>query len=151
LVFNGQGKSVQAQSTLSRVLTLTEPEGYGRLFVDEGPQMARLLRLAAAEGINPDYIDQLLRAFAAGEPGDERVKGIKTTSANALVEPLSDREIEVIQCIAEGLSNREIAQKLTISLTTVKSHTRNIYGKLGVNSRTQAVAQARAWGILPTT
>jgi LuxR family maltose regulon positive regulatory protein len=113
--------------------------------------MARLLRQTAAKDINLGYIDQLLRAFAAGEPGNEKVKGIKPSSVSTLVEPLSDRELEVLQCIAEGLSNREVAQKLTISLTTVKSHTRNIYGKLGVNSRTQAVAQARARGILSTT
>ena len=67
-----------------------------------------------------------------------------------LVEPLSERELEVLQLIAEGLTNQEVATRLFLTLNTVKVHTRNIYGKLGVNNRTQAVAQARALGILPS-
>ena len=74
----------------------------------------------------------------------------KDLPPSSLIEPLSAREIEVLQLIAEGLSNREIAQRLVIALSTVKVHTRNIYGKLGVKSRTQAVARARALGVLPT-
>jgi len=151
LVFNEQGKSKQALASLSRTLTLAEPEGYVRLFVDAGPPMARLLYMAAANDLNHSYIDQLLGAFNTREPEEEKAGKIESSSDSKLVEPLSDREIEVLQCIAEGLSNREVAQKLSISITTIKSHTRNIYGKLGVNSRTQAVAKARVWGILPST
>ncbi len=150
LVFNGQSKSTQAQVTLSRTLILAESEGYVRLFVDEGPLMAQLLYQATTNDINSGYVNQLLRAFDTREPEDERAEALESSSGSKLVEPLSDREIEVLICIAEGLSNREVAQKLTISVTTIKSHTRNIYGKLDVNSRTQAVAQARAWGILPS-
>jgi LuxR family maltose regulon positive regulatory protein len=75
----------------------------------------------------------------------------KQPAQSELVEPLSERELEVLQLIAEGLTNPEIASKLYLSLNTVKVHTRNIYGKLGVNNRTQAVARARALGGLPST
>jgi len=149
LVFNGQGELDRAKTTLTQALMLAEQEGYVRLFVDEGPHVFRLLCLStAAAHSNSAYINQLLNAFTLEQTHD---KGIKPTiSTDALVEPLSNREIEVIQCIAEGLTNSRIAQRLFISLTTVKTHTRNIYSKLGINSRTQAVARARALGILIT-
>jgi LuxR family maltose regulon positive regulatory protein len=95
--------------------------------------------LPQARHIAPDFVDQVLNA-AGVEPVIPRVQ--------ALVEPLSERELEVLQLIAEGLTNREIGQRLFITPGTVKVHTSNIYGKLGVHSRTQAVAQARALGIL---
>jgi LuxR family maltose regulon positive regulatory protein len=104
--------------------------------------MAPLLYRVAADSAHSNYIDRILGAIdldAIAQPSAAEAQ---------LVEPLSDREIEVLECISEGLSNREIAQRLTIALSTVKSHTRNIYSKMGVNSRTQAIAHARAWGIL---
>ncbi|MBU0494358.1 MAG: LuxR C-terminal-related transcriptional regulator [Chloroflexi bacterium] len=140
LAFQSQGDAEGALAPLARSLTLAEPEGYIRTFVDEGPPMATLLRQAAMRGIAPAYVGQLLAAFEASEP--------ETIPTQPLVEPLSERELEVLGLIAQGLSNREIAGRLVISLSTVKGHTANIYGKLGVNSRTQAVAQARALGIL---
>jgi LuxR family maltose regulon positive regulatory protein len=106
--------------------------------------MARLLYQVAQQGIVPEYVGYLLMAF---EPQDE-TKSPKTPDPKALIEPLSKREIEVLQLVAEGLTNREIAQRLSISLGTVKVHNSNIYGKLGVNSRTQAVARARTLGLL---
>ncbi len=148
LVFQGQGKAVQAVEVLSRIIALAKGEGYVRMFVDEGPPMARLLYQAAENDIHTEYIEQLLKAYEAKLPVGEQAEEQELSSSSKIIEPLSDREIEVLQCIAEGLSNREIAFRLTISLTTVKSHTRNIYGKLEVNSRTQAVAKARAWGLL---
>lgn len=148
LVLMGQGKSVRAQETLSNVLAEAEPEGYVRLFIDEGPPMAQLLFRVAANSTKSSYINRLLDLIdvQVASEGDK-----PEYSESQPVEPLSNREIEVLECIDEGLSNREIAQRLTISLSTVKSHTRNIYGKLGVNSRTQALAYARAWGILTST
>jgi LuxR family maltose regulon positive regulatory protein len=142
LALDGQGKTTEAQEVLSRSLTQAGPEGYVRLFADEGSRMAPLLYRVAADSAHSNYIDRILGAIdldAIAQPSAAEAQ---------LVEPLSDREIEVLECISEGLSNREIAQRLTIALSTVKSHTRNIYSKMGVNSRTQAIAHARAWGIL---
>jgi LuxR family maltose regulon positive regulatory protein len=118
--------------------------------VDEGPPMARLLYEAAARGIATDYVRQLLAAFPIAEP---RQTGPSRTQApeSELIESLSERELEVLQLIAEGLTNPEIASDLYLALNTVKAHTRNIYGKLGAHSRTQAVARARALGVLPST
>jgi LuxR family maltose regulon positive regulatory protein len=109
--------------------------------------MARLLYEAATRGVAPDYARLLLAAFPAAEP--EQTDSLKTqTPKSELIEPLSEREIEVLQLIAEGLTNQEIANRLYLSLNTVKAHTRNIYGKLDVHHRTGAVARARSLGIL---
>ena len=111
--------------------------------------MAHLLYEALSREIAPDYVSQLLAAFPIDEP--EQTDPTKSqVPESELVEPLSEREIEVLQLIAEGLTNPEIAARLYLSLNTVKVHTRNIYGKLGVNNRTGAVARARALGILPS-
>ena len=136
------GDTDEALDTLSRALALAEPEGYVRMFVDEGAPMARLLYEAAARGITPEYAGRLLAAF----PDVDAVQ--PKPSPTEMVEPLSARELEVLGLIAEGHSNQEIAAKLHLSLNTVKVHSSNIYGKLGVNSRTQAVAKAKTLGIL---
>jgi LuxR family maltose regulon positive regulatory protein len=133
---------------LHDALVLAEPGGFIRLFVDEGPPMARLLSEAAARGIAPEYTQRLLAAFSPAGPSrphPDRVDGPQSS----LVEPLSERELEVLQHIAEGLSNQEIASRLYLSPHTVKVHSRNIYGKLGVHNRTQAVTRARTLGMLP--
>jgi LuxR family maltose regulon positive regulatory protein len=146
LAFQVQGDIGQALTALEQALSVAEPGGYVRIFVDEGEPMAQLLYQAAARGIAPEYAGKLLSAFPAAEPATKpRQPQVE------MIEPLSEREIEVLQLIAEGLSNREIAQKLFLSVNTVKVHTYNIYGKLSVHSRTQAVAQARALGILPSS
>ncbi len=149
LVLNAREKQDQAVRTLSRALALAEPQNYVRIFVDEGEPMVRLLYQAAAEGIAPIYTSELLAAFP--DTALMPVERSRRKTASKMIEPLSGREIEVLDCIAEGLSNREIAQRLTISLTTVKTHTRNIYSKLDVNSRTQAVAKGKALGIFLDT
>jgi LuxR family maltose regulon positive regulatory protein len=145
LAFQAQGDGDQALSVLEQALTNAEPGGFVRIFVDEGEPMAQMLYVAAARGIAPQYAGRLLAAFPTAEATPQRERPAE------MVEPLSERELEVLQLIGEGFSNREIAQELTLSVNTVKVHTSNIYGKLGVNSRTQAVARARALGILPSS
>ena len=137
LAHAAQGDLPQALVPLEHALALAEPEGYVRLFVDEGPPMALLLRTMQQEGGRTNgYLHTLLAAIG-GQPD--------LSSAEEL---LSEREREVLQLIAEGLSNQELAARLFLSPHTIKVHTRNIYGKLGVSSRTQAVARARTLGIL---
>jgi LuxR family maltose regulon positive regulatory protein len=144
LACQARGDVETALDALERALLLAEPGGYVRIFVDGGPPMARLLYAAAAHEIAPEYVGKLLAAF----PGTEAAAPPLELPAD-MVEPLSEREIQVLRLIAEGLSNREIAQQLVLSLNTVKGHTRSIYGKLGVHSRTQAIARARTFGVLP--
>jgi LuxR family maltose regulon positive regulatory protein len=147
LALDAQGQSDEALRPLSQALTLGKPQGYVRIFVDEGEPMAHLLYRAAAHGITPGYTGALLAALQnlrLAPVGESEVR----EPISGIIDPLSVRELEVLDCLAEGLSNREIAQQLTISLTTVKTHTRNIYRKLDVNSRTQAVARGKALGII---
>ena len=147
LSLQNQEDTDQALATLEKALALAEPEGYIRVFVDEGPPMARLLYDAANRGISQQYARRLLSAFPVAEP--ELADSLRTRVPKPeFVEPLSERELEILQLIAEGLTNPEIASRLYLSLNTVKVHTRNIYGKLGVHSRTQAVARSQELGLL---
>ncbi len=155
LAHQGRGNTDEALLALERALSNAEPRGYVRSFVDEGPPMTSLLSEAAARGIAPDYVQTLLAAL--GEAREDTVSSgaseaapspIVHRSPSPMLEPLTERELEVIQLIAEGLSNREIADQLVLAPSTVKVHTRNIYGKLGVHRRTQAVTRARELGLL---
>jgi LuxR family maltose regulon positive regulatory protein len=137
------GEKEEAVQLLGDALALAEPGGFIRLFVDEGMPMAHLLSEAAALGMMPDYIGKLLAAFEA-----EEHRGAIPPPSQPLVEPLSPRELEVLGLIAQGLSNREISERLFLALATVKGHNRRIYGKLQVQRRTEAVARARELGLL---
>jgi LuxR family maltose regulon positive regulatory protein len=156
LAYEALGDSARAMEKLEQALSLAEPEGYIRIFVDEGAPMAALLHQAAARGLTPNYITKLLAAFPAGEQvsGGAEVQIASDTpllprpSAPLLVEPLTSRELEVLQLMAAGQSNREIARTLVVSVGTVKKHLSNIFGKLNATSRTQAVARARELQLL---
>lgn len=137
-----QGDKAQALQRLSEALTLAEPEGFVRLFVDKGLPMAQLLNEAARRGLMPPYVSKLLAAFAVEAPRSE------TSAAQPLLEPLSERELEVLRLIDQGLSNQEIAARLFLALDTVKGHNRKIFEKLQVQRRTEAVAEARKLGLL---
>jgi LuxR family maltose regulon positive regulatory protein len=140
------GEKDEAVQLLGDTLSLTEPGGFIRIFVDEGPPMEQLLLEAAARGIMPDYTGTLLAAFEAEAQKSEDRSYLP--SAQPLTEPLSQRELEVLQLIAQGLSNREISERLFLALSTVKGHNRIIFGKLLVQRRTEAVARARELGLL---
>ncbi len=139
--FAGSAHRTQALPTLERALLLAEQEGYIRLFVDEGEPMMALLHQAYARRIAPDYVVTLLSAFG------EQAKA-SPSRAFPLVEPLTERELAVLRLLVTGLSNAEIAQELIITVGTVKRHVNSIYGKLGVQSRAQAIARAQTLHVL---
>jgi LuxR family maltose regulon positive regulatory protein len=143
LAFRAHGEPSQALTSIKRALTLAEPEGYFRFFVNEGKPMAELLTaLSHAQEDNRlnNYIRKLLNAF-------DKTKS-EPANAQALIDPLSERELEVLRLVADGLSNDEISQKLFLALSTVKGHNLRIFNKLQAKSRTEAVARARELGLL---
>jgi LuxR family maltose regulon positive regulatory protein len=148
VALHAHGEKDKAVQLLADVLALAEPGGFVRLFVDEGRPMARLLYETLTRGIAVDYVRRLVAAFSDTEP-KQADSAATQTSASEWVEPLSERELEVLQLVAEGLTNPEIASRLFLSLHTVKTHTHNIYGKLNVRNRTEAVARAQVLGLLP--
>jgi LuxR family maltose regulon positive regulatory protein len=147
LALAAQGDVPRALVPLERALTLAEPEGYVRLFVDEGEAMRTLLRHAAAGGTATAtaYAHRLLSSFDMPTQPTSRPA---RAAADALAEPLTAREVEVLRLIGAGLRNQEIADRLFVSLPTVKRHIANAYGKLGVTHRTEAIARANELKVL---
>ena len=143
------GDKDRAGQLLGDALTLAEPGGFIRIFVDEGAPMAQLLSEAATHGIVPDFTGKLLAAFKAEE---QRNSGqphlISPQFSQPLIEQLTQREIDVLRLIAQGFSNSEISERLFLALDTVKGHNRKIFEKLQVQRRTEAVARARELGLL---
>jgi LuxR family maltose regulon positive regulatory protein len=151
---HAHGEKDKAVQLLGEALALAEPGGFIRIFVDEGEPMRmtisdfRLLiekQLRGQDHKLLGYVDKLLAAFA--QPAAMPQSKIENPKSKML-EPLSERELKVLQLIAQGLSNREISERLFLALDTVKGHNRRIYGKLQVQSRTEAVARARELGLL---
>jgi len=152
--FQVLGNPAGALQDLGRALALGEPEGYVRVFVDEGAAMATLLRRAYALGIAPEYAIRLLGAFgnrsADPDPSGSAPQGstigasARPEAASLLVEQLTGREREILRLIVAGASNQEIAKRLFVAMGTVKAHITHIFNKLGVKSRTQAIAKAKA-------
>jgi LuxR family maltose regulon positive regulatory protein len=136
----------KALQALGRALTLAEPGGFIRIFVDEGVPMAKLLSEAAAQGIMRDYVGKLQAVFKAAEQKSKNKSSLP--SAQSLIVPLSQRELDVLRLISQGLSNRQISERLFLALSTVKGHTRILFDKLQVQRRTEAVARARELGLL---
>jgi LuxR family maltose regulon positive regulatory protein len=132
------GDADLALTSLGRALGLAEPEGYMRIFVDEGPPMTTLLAAAADQGIAPDYVQRLITSCATGA-GEAPKQG--------LIDPLSERELDVLRLLRSDLSGPDIARELVVSLNTVRTHTKSIYAKLGVNNRRSAVRRADELGL----
>jgi LuxR family maltose regulon positive regulatory protein len=154
LAFQTQGNAARARVRLEQALALAEPEGYVRIFVDEGSAMHALLadfQSQAARKISADaggssprlsvYAAKLLAAFSPSAP-------VGGPTPDASLEPLSRRELDVLRMIAAGHSNKEIAESLVITVSTVKSHINNLYSKLGTQRRTQAILIARERALL---
>jgi len=144
LAYQAKGDEKQALVSLQHALELAEPENRVASFVREGTAMERLLRQAQAKSITPTFIQQLLTAFES----HRRHRPASTPGNDALVEPLSKRELDVLKLLAQGYSDKKIAETLVISLETVYKHNKNIYGKLNVHSRMEAIVHARQLGLL---
>jgi LuxR family maltose regulon positive regulatory protein len=148
LALYAQGETTSAIASLKRALLLAESENYVRSFLDIGKPIEELLRQALQnQSLNElhlvAYVKRLLYQFGT----HDRIE-MSQPIGDALIEPLSQRELEVLRLIAEGLSNREISEQLFLALSTVKGHTRIIFDKLQVQRRTEAVARARELNLL---
>jgi LuxR family maltose regulon positive regulatory protein len=147
LACHGDGQNEQARSALAEALCLAEPGGYVRVFLDEGASMARLLRQAGSQGIAPAYVAKLLAAFAREESAEADAES-SYPHTQPLIEPLSERELQVLRLLATGLSNPEVADELYIAVSTVRSHCKSIYGKLNVHRRWDAIQRAQELGLI---
>jgi LuxR family transcriptional regulator, maltose regulon positive regulatory protein len=143
LAHEAQGNRPQALASLESALALAEPEGYVRIFLDEGSIMAQLILKAAVSGIMPDYTGKLLAAFEAEQLRSAGESYLPTPRASQLpFEQISQRELEILRLFKTELSGPEIARELVIALSTVRTHTKSIYSKLNVNNRRAAVKRA---------
>jgi LuxR family maltose regulon positive regulatory protein len=133
-----------ALDCLEKALALAEPEGYIRVFLEHGQPLQRLLQLFKERHGNTEFVSRLLAAFEK-----HRKRGTPSApSSGRLPEPVSGRELEILKLLAEGYSDKKIAERLVIARETVHKHLKNIYGKLGVHSRTEAIARARELDLL---
>jgi ATP/maltotriose-dependent transcriptional regulator MalT len=154
IALHAQGRMDAALTALERALALAEPEGYVRIFLDEAAPMADLLQLGCKHGTWAApwlvaYTNRLLAAFEQeGQPVPRSEPSVPVSGPPPLIEPLSERELEVLRLLAEGSSNQAIAEALIVAIGTVKAHLHSVYGKLDVRTRTQAIARARELRLL---
>jgi LuxR family maltose regulon positive regulatory protein len=150
-----QGHSLDALATLQQAVDLARPGGYIRVFVELGPPMQTLLLRLAGRGFALETVRRTAKAVAAFPRAPDKAESLVGSRARAanvdLVESLTDRELDVLVLLRERLSNKEIALHLGLSIMTVKRHTSNIYSKLGVDNRRDAVVKAESLRILPPT
>jgi LuxR family maltose regulon positive regulatory protein len=144
LVYFLKNEPSRALAYLQDALTLAEPENFVAPFLREGAKMENLLRLALGKSIQPAFVKHVLMIFGSRQTA----KPLPPAGMNGLVEPLSARELEVLKLLAQGLSDKKIAETLVIARETVHKHLKNIYGKLGVHSRLEAIAKVREIGLL---
>jgi len=142
---NNPDKALEA---LSNALSLAEPEGYIRTFVDYGESMRSLLDNALTRGVATDYVRELLEVFPPRQDEEGTTAPQMVLDGQSLVEPLTEQELSILRLMSAGLSHSEIARELYLSINTVKWHTTHIYGKLGVHRRAHAVTRAKEVGIL---
>jgi LuxR family maltose regulon positive regulatory protein len=142
-----QGRIDEAMTVLQRALALAEPEGYVRVFVDAGEPMAELLRSALRQRMMPEYVSSLLGSFGSGA-GRDGATTVTGSRVKPMSEPVTGRELEILGLLAAGASNKQIAEELVLVTGTVKAHLLNIYRKLDVHNRTQAVARARELNLI---
>jgi ATP/maltotriose-dependent transcriptional regulator MalT len=147
---HARGNRQTALAALQQAMTLAQPGGFVRVFLDLGPALADLLGRLAAKGVAHDYVDQLLRAFAAERSSLQAQPASPLATQGDMIEPLTRRELEVLEMLAQRMTAGEIADSLVLSEQTVKRHRANIYQKLGVNSRREAITAAVALGVLPS-
>ena len=149
LAYYKQNHPGKALTVLERAVSMGQSGGFIRPFVDPGSELASLLVHLRSQGVAPDYIGQILTAVETKDEEPETVSpAVPHGPASSLIEPLTDRELDVLQLLAQRFSRKEIASELFISPLTVKSHTANIYQKLGVKNRRQAVSRAAALGLV---
>jgi LuxR family maltose regulon positive regulatory protein len=144
LALDAQGDINQALPYLERALELAEPQGFIRIFLTMGTPIIRLLKEAAKRDIAVDYVIELLNQIDTSTQPDSP----NLSSSPLLVDPLTDRELEVLHLMAQDLSYKEIADQIMVGLNTVRTHVKNIYSKLMVHKRSQAIAKARELHLL---
>jgi len=144
LAYHGLKQEAQALTSLKRALTLAVPERFIRTFINMGRGLIPLLHQARTARITPDYVDLLLAEFNRASKGQP----VETAVTSGLVETLSERELDVLKLLAQGCTDKKIAEGLVIARETVHKHLKNIYGKLDVHSRTEAILRARELGLL---
>ena len=148
LAHEATGDIPDGLTSIGRAIALAEPEGFVQVFVDEGEAMRTLVQRAVAEGIETSYAGRLLSAFQAQPEDAPEPKSTGASSVSPeLTEQLTGREVEILRLIAAGMTNQEIAERLVVSMSTIKTHINRTYRKLDVHSRTQAVARIGELGI----